>query len=233
MEIRRSADRGHANHGWLDSYHSFSFADYYDANKMGYSTLRVINEDIIAPGKGFGSHSHQNMEIITYILKGELTHKDSLGNIETIKQGFVQRMSAGTGVTHSEFNASLTDPVHLIQIWIKPNALNLAPSYEDKQFDDASQRNQWCLLASENGINASLIVHQNIALYASKLHEHTNLTYDLKANRCAYLQICSGQISINEQVLNAGDAAIFDDPQTIKLSALNNAEILLFDLQQD
>ena len=248
MEIRRSADRGHANHGWLDSYHSFSFADYYDANRMAYSALRVINEDVIAPAKGFGMHSHKDMEIITYVLKGELTHKDSLGNTETIKQGCVQRMTAGTGVTHSEFNASLTNPVHLIQIWITPNVQNLAPSYEDKYFDDASKCNQWCLLASENSKthlienqlienqlieNQSLIVHQDIALYASQLNEHKSLTYDLKPNRCAYLQICSGQISINEQVLSAGDAAVFDDSQLIKLTALNHAEILLFDLPQD
>ena len=233
MEIRRSADRGHANHGWLDSYHSFSFANYYDANKMAYSVLRVINEDVIAPAKGFGMHSHQNMEIITYLLKGELTHKDSLGNIETIKQGCVQRMTAGTGVTHSEFNASLTEPVHLIQIWITPNKLNLAPSYEDKYFDDPSKSNQWCLIASEKNDDYSLIVHQDIALYVSQLGEHKKIEYDLKQNRCAYLQVCSGRLSINNQVLNAGDAAVFNDFQAIELIALNNAEILLFDLPQD
>ena len=233
MKIIRSTDRGHANHGWLESYHSFSFADYYDASKMGYSALRVINEDIIAPGKGFGMHSHQNMEIITYILKGELTHKDSLGNVETIKQGCVQRMTAGTGVTHSEFNASNTEPVHLIQIWITPNMLNLTPSYEDKQLDDASKYNQWRLIASENGQNQSLIVHQDLALYASQLSEYKKLEYDLKQGRCAYLQICNGRINIDEQVLNAGDAAVFNDPQTIELTALNNAEILLFDLPQE
>ena len=233
MEIRRSADRGHASHGWLDSYHSFSFANYFDANKMAYSVLRVINEDVIAPAKGFGMHSHQNMEIITYLLKGELTHKDSLGNIETIKQGCVQRMTAGTGVTHSEFNASLTEPVHLIQIWITPNKLNLAPSYEDKYFDDASKRNQWCLIASEKNDDHSLIVHQDIALYVSQLSDDKKIEYDLKQNRCAYLQVCSGRLSINNQVLNAGDAAVFNDFQAIELIALNNAEILLFDLPQD
>ena len=233
MEIRRSADRGHANNGWLDSYHSFSFANYYDANKMAYSVLRVINEDVIAPAKGFGMHSHQNMEIITYLLKGVLTHKDSLGNIETIKQGCVQRMTAGTGVTHSEFNASLTEPVHLIQIWITPNKLNLEPSYEDKYFDDASKSNQWCLVASEKNDDHSLIVHQDIALYVSQLSDDKKIEYDLKQNRCAYLQVCSGRLSINNQVLNAGDAAVFNDFQAIELIALNNAEILLFDLPQD
>ena len=230
MEIRKSADRGHANHGWLDSYHSFSFANYYDANWMGYSVLRVINEDIVAPAKGFGMHSHQNMEIITYMLKGELAHKDSLGNTETIKQGYVQRMTAGTGVTHSEFNASHNDPVHLLQIWITPNVQNLTPSFEDKFFDDTKKRNRWCLLASEKGENQSLIVHQDIALYASQLDKHVTLEYVLKHNRCAYLQCCYGTMIVNGQLLNAGDAAMLNTPQTLSLIVLDNAEILLFDL---
>ena len=230
MKIRRSEDCGHANHGWLDSYHSFSFSNYYDPQWMNYSVLRVINEDVIAPAKGFGKHSHQDMEIITYILKGELSHEDSLGNVETIKQGYVQRMTAGTGITHSEFNASTIEPVHLLQIWINPNQQNLTPGYEDKFFDDAQKHNQWCLLASEKGENQSLIVHQDIALYASQLSENATLAYTLKHSRCAYLQCGTGRITVNGQLLNAGDAAMFDAPQTLLVVALDNAEILLFDL---
>lgn len=230
MQIRQSNERGHANRGWLDSYHSFSFADYYDANWMGFSVLRVINEDVIAPAKGFGTHSHNDMEIITYILKGELAHKDSMGNVETIKQGYVQRMTAGTGVSHSEFNASATEPVHLLQIWITPNQRHLRPGYEDKFFDSALKLNQWCLLASQNGAQNSLIVHQDIALYAAQLTDAHALSYTVKPNRKAYLQIALGDVEVNGKSLSAGDAAMFDANETIQISALNSAEVLLFDL---
>jgi quercetin 2,3-dioxygenase len=158
MQIRYSQDRGHANHGWLDSYHSFSFANYYDPAWMDYSVLRVINEDTVQPAQGFGMHSHADMEIITYVLQGNLAHKDSMGNVETIKQGHVQRMTAGTGVSHSEFNASDSEPVHLLQIWIMPNQQGLPPSYEDGFFTDAQKHNQWCLLASEQPENGALKV---------------------------------------------------------------------------
>lgn len=230
MQIRASQDRGHADHGWLDSYHSFSFANYYDPNWMGFSVLRVINEDVIAPGQGFGMHSHDNMEIITYILQGNLAHKDSLGNVEVIKQGHVQRMTAGIGIRHSEFNASDAEPVHLLQIWILPNQQNLPPSYEDKFFTDVQKQNQWCLLASEKGENNSLIVHQNMSLYAAKLGEQKQLEYALKEHRCAYLQVASGRIEIDQKQLNAGDAAMFDFAQTVQIKAIDSAEILLFDL---
>lgn len=230
MQIRTSEARGHANHGWLDSYHSFSFAQYYDPDWMGYSVLRVINEDVIAPAQGFGMHSHRDMEIITYILQGNLAHKDSLGNVEVIKQGHVQRMTAGTGITHSEFNASDKDPVHLLQIWILPNQKNLTPSYEDKFFEAKLRENQWCLLASEDGRKDSLIVHQDMRLFSTQLSERKSLDYALKEHRCAYLQVASGSVEINQQVLNAGDAAMFDTTQMIKLTAVSNAEILLFDL---
>jgi redox-sensitive bicupin YhaK (pirin superfamily) len=230
MQIRASQDRGHANHGWLDSYHSFSFARYYDPNWMGFSVLRVINEDVIAPAQGFGMHSHDNMEIITYVLQGNLAHKDSLGNTEVICQGHVQRMTAGTGITHSEFNASDAEPVHLLQIWILPNQQGLPPSYEDKFFEDAQKQNQWCLLASEKGEQGSLIVHQDMALFAAKLSERNQLEYALKDNRSAYLQVASGCIEINQKQLNAGDAAMFDSAQTLQIKAVHNAEILLFDL---
>ena len=230
MQIRTSQARGHANHGWLDSYHSFSFANYYDLDWMGFSVLRVINEDVIAPAQGFGMHSHADMEIITYILQGNLAHKDSLGNVEVIRQGHVQRMTAGTGITHSEFNASDSESVHLLQIWILPNQQNLKPSYEDKFFNDAQKQNKWCLLASEKGEEGSLIVHQDMALFAAKISERKSLEYALKENRSAYLQVASGTVEIDQKQLNAGDAAMFDAAQTIQIKSVDNAEILLFDL---
>ena len=233
MQIRPSQDRGHANHGWLDSYHSFSFNQYYDPNRMGFSVLRVINEDIIAPAQGFGTHSHADMEIITYVLQGNLAHKDSLGNVEVIRQGHVQRMTAGTGVSHSEFNASETEPVHLLQIWILPNQQGLKPSYEDGFFSDEKKQNKWCLLASENAKAGSLIVHQDMKLYAAKLNERNQLGYVLNKNRSAYLQVASGSIEIDGKPLNAGDAAMFGTAEGIQILASNDAEILLFDLPKD
>jgi len=197
---------------------------------MDYSVLRVINEVVIAPAQGFGTHSHRDMEIITYVLQGNLAHKDSMGNVETIKQGYVQRMTAGTGVSHSEFNASDSEPVHLLQIWILPNQQGLKPGYEDGFFTDEQKQNQWCLLASEKGEQGSLIVHQDMQLFASKLGERKQLDYVLKDGRSAYLQVASGSLQINQQQLNAGDAAMFDTAQTIKLDAIDNTEILLFDL---
>ena len=238
MQIRRSQDRGHANRGWLDSYHSFSFANYYDPNWMGFSVLRVINEDVIAPAQGFGTHSHDNMEIITYVLQGNLSHKDSMGNVETIKQGHVQRMTAGTGVSHSEFNASDSESVRLLQIWILPNQQNLPPSYEDGFFTEEQKLNQWCLLASERAdsgllqgsLQGPLKVHQDMALLATQLDAAKQLNYTLKANRSAYLQVASGSIEIAGKPLNMGDAAMFDAAETIEIKAINPAEILLFDL---
>ena len=230
MQIRRSNARGHANHGWLDSYHSFSFANYYDPEWMGFSVLRVINEDVIAPSKGFGTHGHQDMEIITYVISGELSHKDSMGNVETLHAGEVQRMSAGTGVTHSEFNASSTQPVHLLQIWIEPNKLDLPPSYEDQMFTDAQKYNQWCVLASDESHEGALKVHQNMALFASKLSERSWLEYALKHKRSAYLQVMAGEVEIGRQRLKAGDAALFVDGEAIKIKAIEAAEMLLFDL---
>jgi quercetin 2,3-dioxygenase len=233
MRIRTSNARGHANRGWLDSYHSFSFANYYDPNWMGFSVLRVINEDVIAPAQGFGMHSHDNMEIITYVLQGNLAHKDSLGNVEVIHQGHVQRMTAGTGITHSEFNASDSEPVHLLQIWVLPNQQGLPPSYEDGFFSDAQKQNQWCLLVSENTETGALKIHQNMSLFASLLSERNQLEYALKENRSAYLQVASGSVEIDGKHLNAGDAALFDSTQTIQVSAVDDAEILLFDLPKN
>jgi len=230
MQIRPSNERGHFNHGWLDSYHSFSFGRYVDKNWMGFSALRVINEDVIQPGQGFGMHSHDNIEIITYILKGELAHKDNIGNVKTIKQGYMQLMTAGTGVSHSEFNASATEPVHLLQIWILPNQLNLTPGYEDKFFDPELKLNQWCLLASQTGTQDSLIVHQDIALYVSQLTDAHELTYHTRLNRKAYLQMALGSAVVNSKPLQTGDAALFDADEAIQIKALGSAEVLLFDL---
>ena len=235
MQIRRSEDRGHANHGWLDSYHSFSFNKYYDPAWMGFSVLRVINEDIIAPAQGFGMHSHADMEIITYVLQGNLAHKDSLGNVEVIHQGHVQRMTAGTGITHSEFNASDSEPVHLLQIWILPNQQGLQPSYEDGFFTDAQKRNQWCLLVSQeaepdSSQQGSLKVHQDMALLATKLDAEKQLDYALKFGRNAYLQVASGSIEIDGEHLNAGDAALLDAAELIHIKAISQTEVLLFDL---
>jgi redox-sensitive bicupin YhaK (pirin superfamily) len=230
MQIRPSNERGHFNHGWLDSYHSFSFGRYVDKNWMGFSALRVINEDVIQPGQGFGMHSHDNIEIITYILKGELAHKDNIGNVKTIKRGYMQLMTAGTGVSHSEFNASATEPVHLLQIWILPNQLNLTPGYEDKFFDPELKLNQWCLLASQTGTQDSLIVHQDIALYVSQLTDAHELTYHTRLNRKAYLQMALGSAVVNSKPLQTGDAALFDADEAIQIKALGSAEVLLFDL---
>jgi redox-sensitive bicupin YhaK (pirin superfamily) len=230
MQIRPSNERGHFNHGWLDSYHSFSFGRYVDKNWMGFSALRVINEDVIQPGQGFGMHSHDNIEIITYILKGELAHKDNIGNVKTIKRGYIQLMTAGTGVSHSEFNASATEPVHLLQIWILPNQLNLTPGYEDKFFNPALKLNQWCWLASQTGTQDSLVVHQDIALYVSQLTDAHELTYHTRLNRKAYLQMALGSAVVNSKPLQTGDAALFDADEAIQIKALGSAEVLLFDL---
>ncbi len=229
-QLRKSNDRGHVNLGWLDSYHSFSFAEYYDPSHMSYSVLRVINEDVVAPAKGFGMHPHNNMEIITYMLGGELQHQDSLGNGSVIKAGDVQRMTAGTGIVHSEFNASKTQDAHLLQIWILPAEQGLTPSYEDKHFDAAQKQDRWCLIASPDGREGSLLVHQDMALYATILNQSASLDYDLSANRSAYLQVAKGQLLANGELLIAGDALMLDNGQNLHIEAVENAEMLLFDL---
>jgi redox-sensitive bicupin YhaK (pirin superfamily) len=183
IKLRKSQERGHARHGWLDSYHTFSFAHYHDPRFMGYSVLRVINEDVIAPGRGFGMHPHNDMEIITYMLDGELRHEDSLGNGSVIRRGDVQRMTAGSGIVHSEYNASAEHPAHLLQIWIMPDRTNLHPDYEDKRFDDARKQGRWCLIASNDGRGDSLRVHQDIAFYAAVLDQGQSLSYEMDAGR--------------------------------------------------
>ena len=230
IELRKSQERGHANHGWLDSYHSFSFARYYDPEHMGYSVLRVINEDVVAPAQGFGMHPHRDMEIITYMLQGELRHEDSLGNGSVIRAGDVQRMTAGTGIVHSEFNASQTEPVHLLQIWILPERNNLTPGYEEKHFSPAEKQDVWRLIASRDGRDNSLSVNQDITLYASLLAAGKALTYEAGSGRSLYLQVARGRVELNGQLLIAGDAAKVDAQPKLELLATTDSELLLFDL---
>ena len=228
--VRKGHDRGYANHGWLQSYHSFSFAEYYDPEHMHFSVLRVINDDTVAAGKGFGMHPHRDMEIITYMLHGELQHKDSIGNGAVIKAGDVQRMTAGTGIVHSEFNASHTDSVHFLQIWILPERLNLQPGYEDKHFTTAQKLNQWCLIAAKDSNTAALKVHQDMQLYATILNADAKLTYSANENRSLYLHLASGNIEVDGQQLSTGDALMLNSGVELALEANVKSELLLFDL---
>lgn len=230
IRVRKSQERGHANHGWLDSYHSFSFAEYHDPLNMQYSVLRVINEDVIQGGMGFGEHSHRNMEIITYILSGKLRHQDSMGNTSVIEVGDVQRMTAGKGVRHSEFNASSDEPVHLLQIWIVPSENSLPPSYEEKHFSIEQKENQWCLIVSPKGDKGSITIHQDAKVYAANLAQDKTLEVSLKQKRCAYCQVVRGEVLLDGQTLMAGDAAMFEQENQFKLIASKEAELILFDL---
>jgi redox-sensitive bicupin YhaK (pirin superfamily) len=230
IELRKAADRGHANHGWLDSHHSFSFADYYDPRHMGYASLRVINEDRVEPGKGFGTHGHRDMEIITYILEGALEHKDSMGNGSVIRPGDVQRMSAGSGVTHSEFNHSRAEPVHFLQIWIEPSVAGIAPGYQEKHFDAASRRGRLRLIASGDGRDGSVTIHQDAAVYAALLDGAERATHKLAAGRKVYVHVARGSVAVNGQALGAGDAVKISGEPGITLDSGKDAEVLLFDL---
>lgn len=230
LTIRKSEARGHANHGWLDSYHSFSFSQYYDPAHMNYSVLRVINEDVIAPSMGFGMHPHRDMEIITYMLAGELAHKDSLGNGSKIARGDVQRMSAGTGIVHSEFNASNQQAAHLLQIWLLPERNDIAPGYEEKHFADHEKRNRWRLIASRDQADGSLLVHQDVKLLATILESSNSLNYELAKGRSAYLQLARGRVVVNDVEIEAGDAVMLDQEAAIEIQAQTEAEMLLFDL---
>lgn len=232
ITVRKSQERGHANHGWLDSYHSFSFAEYYDPEHMQYSVLRVINEDKIAGGAGFGMHGHRDMEIITYMLAGELRHQDSMGNGAVIRAGDVQRMSAGTGVRHSEINASPIHPAHLLQIWLLPAKNGLLPSYEDKTISLEQKLNQWALVASPDARQNSMLIHQDVELWATFLEQGHALDYTLPSARCAYLQVARGKIILNQQMLEAGDAVMIAFEARLNISAEIESELLLFDLPQ-
>lgn len=229
ITIRRSNERGHANHGWLDSRHTFSFADYYDPQHMGFRKLRVINEDRVAPGAGFPTHPHRDMEIISYVLDGALEHRDSMGNGSVIRPGEVQRMSAGTGVTHSEYNHSQDGPVHFLQIWIEPATPGGPPSYEQKTFGD-ERRGQLRLVASSDGRDGSVRVHQDVSLYASLLEAGQRLEYPLAADRHAWLQLARGEVELAGELLSSGDGAAISRSDSLPVRATQNSELLLFDL---
>jgi len=229
IEIRKSEDRRLAEHGWLRSYHTFSFADYYDPENMGFGHLRVINEDRIQPGTGFGTHGHRDMEIISYVLEGELAHKDSMGNGSTIVPGDVQRMSAGKGVLHSEFNHA-QDVTHFLQIWIEPSVTGIAPTYEQKHFDAASKRGRLRLVASPDGREGSVTIHQDAFVYAALLDGAERAVHSPQPNRRAYVHVARGRLTVNSQPLEAGDALKAIQTAEIVLEKGKDAEVLLFDL---
>src|SRR5712691_8916413 len=229
--IRKSEDRGYFDYGWLKTYHTFSFADYFDREHMSFGSLRVINEDFVQAGKGFGTHPHRDMEIITYILEGQLAHKDSMGTGSIIKRGDVQRMSAGTGVTHSEFNASQSETVHLLQIWILPKYTGLQPSYEQKYFDARGKQDSLRLVASPDGRDGSVAIHQDASMYAAILSKGEELSHSLANGRRAYLQVGRGALNVNGEGLEAGDGAKITGEKTITFAAAEDSELLLFDLE--
>ncbi len=228
--LRLAGERGRTQIDWLDSYHTFSFDQYYDPENTHFRSLRVINEDFVKPGAGFPTHGHRDMEIITYVLEGELAHQDSMGNGSTIKPGDVQRMSAGSGVTHSEFNHSKTNQVHLLQIWIFPDKKGLEPSYEQKEFKRAEKLNQLCLVASGNPKQGAVKMHQDADLFASVLEKGKSVEHSLKSGRFAWLQVARGALKLNNLVMEAGDGAAVSDEKRISISAEKESEILLFDL---
>jgi len=230
ITVRRSSERGHAEHGWLDSRHTFSFADYYDPAHMNFRALRVINEDRVQPGKGFGVHSHENMEIVSYVLEGALQHRDSMGNGEILRPGEVQRMSAGTGVTHSEFNASQSKIVHFLQIWILPERRGLAPSYEQKAFPPDARRNELVLVASRDGRLGSVTVHQDANLYLARLDAGKRVALEFPPSRSAWVQVVRGSVALGDEKLAAGDGAALSGEKGTALSAAEDAEVLVFDL---
>jgi quercetin 2,3-dioxygenase len=230
LTIRQSNQRGHFNHGWLNTYHTFSFDQYYDPRYMGFRSLRVINEDFVAGGHGFPKHSHRDMEIITYILDGALKHEDSMGNGSVIRPGDVQRMTAGTGVRHSEINASADDQVHLLQIWIIPNADNLPPSYEQKAFTADQRRNQLRLIASGNGSEGSVTVNQDVSLFASILETGESVDYSIDQKRYGWLQVARGSVEVNGEQAQQGDGVVIVAESSLAIRGLEPSELLLFDL---
>jgi redox-sensitive bicupin YhaK (pirin superfamily) len=230
IRIRKAAERGHFDHGWLDTYHSFSFADYYDPAHMGFRALRVINEDRVQPGQGFGMHGHRDMEIITYVLEGALEHRDSLGNGSVLRPGELQHMTAGTGVRHSEFNPSDRQGVHLYQIWLLPDERGLRPSYEQKAFPEEQRRGTLRLVASPTGEAGSLTIHQDARLYLATLQAGETVGHTLEPRRHAWLQLLRGEVTLNDQRLSAGDGAAVSGEEKLQISAPGEAEVMLFDL---
>lgn len=230
QEIRRSEDRGHADHGWLLSRHSFSFADYFDPDHVHFGPLRVINEDRVAPGGGFDTHGHRDMEIVSYVLAGALQHKDSMGNGSVIRPGDVQRMSAGKGVMHSEFNASRAEPVHFLQIWIVPDAAGIAPGYEQKHFAPADKRGRLRLIAAKDGRDGAVTIHQDASVHAGLFDGAESATLALAPGRKAYIHVARGSVSANGTALAAGDALKLSDVDAVKIERGRDAEVLVFDL---
>jgi len=230
IQVRKASERGYADHGWLRSFHSFSFADYYDPAQMGFGDLRVINEDRVQPGMGFDTHGHRDMEIISYVLEGALEHKDSMGNGSVIRPGDVQRMSAGTGVRHSEFNPSKSELVHFLQIWIEPGVTGIRPEYEEKHFDAADKRGRLRLIASPDGAEGSVKLHQDARLYAALIDGKERVTHALAPGRRAYVHVARGSAAVNGQPLAAGDALKAEELNEIVVEHGDKAEVLMFDL---
>jgi len=233
QQIRRSKERGYADHGWLKSYHSFSFADYFDPKHVEFGPLRVINEDRVAAGQGFGTHSHRDMEIISYVLDGELAHRDSMGNGSTIRPGDVQRMSAGRGVRHSEFNPSPASLVHFLQIWIQPNAEGIEPSYEEKRFTPAEKRGRLRLIASPDQSEGSVLIHQDARVYAGLLDGNESASLKVAPGRLIYVHVARGAVQANDVALEAGDALKLSDTEQLQLKDGRDAEVLVFDLPSE
>ena len=230
MKIRRSDDRGRADHGWLRSFHTFSFADYFDPQQMGFRALRVINEDRVAPGAGFGAHAHRDMEIISYVLEGALEHRDSMGNGSVIRPGDVQRMSAGTGVRHSEYNASKNELVHFLQLWIVPDRPGHPPGYEQQTFPESLRRNTLALVASPDGAGGSVRIHQDARLYSALLSPGATVRFDLHPGRAVWLHVAKGELELDGARLGAGDAAAIETAGALELHGKTESELLLFDL---
>ena len=230
LTIRRAAERGHANHGWLDSFHTFSFANYYDPAHMGFGALRVINDDRIAAGRGFGTHGHRDMEIITYVLDGAIAHKDSMGSGSEIQPGNVQRMSAGRGVMHSEFNPRPDAETHMLQIWIEPNVTGIAPEYEERAFSDEQKRGRLQALVTGDGADGSMTIHQDARLYAGLFDGDESASLPLAGGRRAWVHVARGSVTVNGAALNAGDAVAITDAASVEVSGGKDAEVLVFDL---
>ena len=232
LTVRKSKERGHANHGWLDSHHSFSFADYHDPSHMGYRSLRVINEDRVAEGRGFGAHPHRDMEILSYVLKGKLAHKDSMGHVEVLGPNEIQKMSAGSGVVHSEFNGSETEPVHFLQIWIEPKSRGTKPAYEQIKFDAAEKLDRFKVLASAKPVEGAATLNQDASVAVTELTPGKSLSYKLGDGRHAWLQVIHGEVKVNGTQLFSGDAVAVDDEPALDITAQGaaNSEVLLFDL---
>ena len=230
LQVRKANERGHANHGWLEAYHTFSFSSYQDPEHMKFRALRVMNEDRVQPGQGFGTHPHRDMEIVTYVLEGALEHKDSMGNGEVLRAGEFQRMSAGTGITHSEFNPSPTDPVHLYQIWLLPQSKGIEPSYEQKRFPDDEQHNRLRLVASPTAEQGSLHIHQDVRIFLSKIEAQKTVTHELHQGRHAWFQVLRGSVALNDENLDTSDGVAISGESTLTIQATSDAEIMLFDL---